>query len=279
MQKQFCVLHITPYKTLKRIGQHIDRQCLQPNIDPQRTHLNEELASKATEELHKAVQKRILQAYTAPKKIRKDARRALGVILSGSHLRMKQIEADPQLFEAWKQRNYRFACHHFGKENIVRFTVHRDEKTPHIHCVFVPITPDGRLSAKDFVGSKQQLSRYQDDYAQAMAPLGLERGLPAAITQARHLTTHDFYRQVQAMEETVKQQVEEISLSNAFRLTEVRETLKTTLLHLHQRLWQQKTQNERLTRDYTQEIQKWYPYLGQSAKVCYFTLKRSKYHD
>ena len=74
--------------------------------------------------------------------------------MSGTHARMKEIEADDKLFQAWKAANYQFACREFGQENIVRFTVHRDEKTPHIHCVFVPITQDGRLSAKDYVGGK-----------------------------------------------------------------------------------------------------------------------------
>ena len=41
-----------------------------------------------------------------------------------------------------------------GEENITRFAVHLDEKTPHIHCVFVPITEDGRLSAGDWVGNR-----------------------------------------------------------------------------------------------------------------------------
>ena len=40
------------------------------------------------------------------------------------------------------------------KENIVRFTLHMDERTPHIHWVFVPITEDGRLSAKEILSRK-----------------------------------------------------------------------------------------------------------------------------
>ena len=42
--------------------------------------------------------------------------------------------------------------------------VHVDEKTPHMHLSFVPITSDGRLSAKEIVGNKKDLTRWQDDF-------------------------------------------------------------------------------------------------------------------
>lgn len=36
--------------------------------------------------------------------------------------------------------------------------VHMDEKTPHIHLSFVPLTADRRLSAKEIVGNRQKLA-------------------------------------------------------------------------------------------------------------------------
>jgi len=89
--------------------------------------------------------------------------------MSGTHERMKEIETDPTLFAQWGQANFAFAYQEFGQENIVRFTLHRDEKTPHFHCVFVPITPAGGLSAKHFMDRKKGVLRaYQDRYATAM---------------------------------------------------------------------------------------------------------------
>jgi len=213
---QFAVLHITKYKALVRIGSHIDRkhaphhastaktdfneellETLGRSIDGERSPLNEERsAQKPLLPLREAIEKRIEEGYTQKRALRKDAVKALGVILSGSHERMKQIEAAPRLFEQWKQANFAFAAELFGKENIVRFTLHRDEKTPHFHCVVVPITPEGHLSARHFVNGSHTLKAYQDRYAQAMAPFGLERGLSTSITWAQHQATSQYYKQI-----------------------------------------------------------------------------------
>ena len=65
----------------------------------------------------------------------------------------------------------------FGKENIVRFVLHRDEKTPHLHVVTVNLTKDGRLSAKEILGNPKAMQERQDRYAEQMKSFGLERGL------------------------------------------------------------------------------------------------------
>ena len=95
--------------------------------------------------------------------------------LSGSHERMKEIEKNPALLDAWYRENFEFAKAKYGEENIVRFTLHLDETTPHIHCLFVPLTPDGRLCANDFV-KKKDLYELQDQYAEKMSHYGLARG-------------------------------------------------------------------------------------------------------
>lgn len=46
----------------------------------------------------------------------------------------------------------------YGKDNLLYATVHMDEKTPHMHYGVVPITDDGRLSAKEVVGNKKLLA-------------------------------------------------------------------------------------------------------------------------
>ena len=47
--------------------------------------------------------------------------------------------------------------------------VHMDEKTPHMHLCFVPLTSDGRLSAKEIVGNKKKLGEWQDAFWTHMA--------------------------------------------------------------------------------------------------------------
>ncbi len=46
----------------------------------------------------------------------------------------------------------------YEKGNLLYATVHLDEKTPHMHYGVVPITTDGRLSAKEVVGNKKPLN-------------------------------------------------------------------------------------------------------------------------
>ena len=46
--------------------------------------------------------------------------------------------------------------------------VHMDEKTPHMHLCFVPLTEDGRLSAKEIVGNKKKLIQWQDRFWEHM---------------------------------------------------------------------------------------------------------------
>ena len=135
------------------------------------------MADKVQVTLQEAVEERICKGHKAGKGIRKDAVKALGIILSGSHERMRAIEDDKQLFEEGKQKNYRFMCSAFGVKNLVRFTIHRDEKTPHIHCVVVPLTKMAGLSAKDLMGGKMILQGYQDRYSQAIACFDLHRSI------------------------------------------------------------------------------------------------------
>lgn len=254
MERQYCTLHITPYRGLVRIGGHIDRIHESANVDKSRSHLNEELVPTTRGALQRDVAVRIEEGYQQSRAIRCDARLALGVIMTGSHARMKKIEADPKLFEQWKQANLKFAQEHFGRENIVRFTVHRDEKTPHIHCVFVPVTRDGRLSAKSFVDGKEKLRAYQEAYGKAMKPFGLERGLPSEYTQARHHTTAEYYRSIQEVARSVDKRLDALSLGRPWKLQETKAAIRADLLEAHQALLEQKQKNERLTRDYEGEL-------------------------
>ena len=56
--------------------------------------------------------------------------------------------------------------------------VHMDEKTPHLHLVFVPLTKDNRLCAKEIIGNRANLTKWQDDFHACMVEQypDLERG-------------------------------------------------------------------------------------------------------
>ncbi|EOA9304245.1 TPA: MobV family relaxase, partial [Staphylococcus aureus] len=76
----------------------------------------------------------------------------------------------------------------YGKDNLLYATVHMDEKTPHMHYGVVPITDDGRLSAKEVVGNKKALTEFQDRFNEYVNQQGykLERGQSRQVTNAKH---------------------------------------------------------------------------------------------
>ena len=69
-----------------------------------------------------------------------------------------------------------------------------DEKTPHMHLSFVPLTTDGRLSAKEIVGNKKKLTWWQDKFWEHMVQKypDLERGESASQTGRDHIPPRIF---------------------------------------------------------------------------------------
>ena len=89
---------------------------------------------------------------------------------------MKEIEKNPARLDEWVQANGSYIEEEYGKDNLVRFVLHLDERTPHIHAVTVNITEDGRMSAKDIIGDRTKMAERQDRYAAAMEVFGIEAG-------------------------------------------------------------------------------------------------------
>ena len=143
-----------------------------------------------------AVSQRIEKGYTGEKAIRKDSVKFLSLILSGTNEQTWEIQKKSSgLFLEWERANIKFLEDEYGKENIVKLELHRDEKTPHFHAIVVPLTKDGRLSAKEVVGDRKKLKSFQDRYAAAMKPFGLERG--EEESKNTHITTKEFYQELE----------------------------------------------------------------------------------
>jgi hypothetical protein len=205
----YCTYHIQKGKaSAGGLGNHIDRipgyEHSFNNADPSRTHLNISYPCNGYEKmsLPEAIEKRIKEGYNARnkagelKEIRKDSCRFSEHVFTGTHEDLKAIEADPQRLQDWVLANRKFAEEMYGADNIVRFTLHLDETTPHIHCVIVNLTKDGRLSAKEILGNPKELQRKQDKYAEYMKPFGLERGLKD--TGIQHENSQEYYKRVNA---------------------------------------------------------------------------------
>jgi len=210
----YAVLHVSRLSKFEGFDRHLKRSYIAKNIDTSRSHLNEEMVPPKNLCLIDDLEQRISQGYKSKRAIRKDAVKGLAVIMTGTHERMKELEKDQNLFQGWKKENYKFACKEWGKENIVRFTLHRDEKTPHIHCVFTPLTPNGRLCAREITGNSEKLRNLQNKYAKAMAPFGLERGISAELTGRQHLTVAEYQRGENILYQKAQEKAHEIIKEN-----------------------------------------------------------------
>jgi hypothetical protein len=70
----------------------------------------------------------------------------------------------------------KFHERHFG--HIISAVIHYDETTPHLHVISVPLTQDGRLSARDVIGNKAKMSKAQDEFFEQVGKgYGLGRGI------------------------------------------------------------------------------------------------------
>ncbi|MCC0178523.1 plasmid recombination protein [Waterburya agarophytonicola K14] len=142
-------------------------------------------------------------------------------------------------------------------DRIVRAELHLDESTPHVHAYLVPLDERGKLNCRGIFGGRQKLSQFQDSYANALSPLGLERGIRGS--RARHTTVKQYYAAVTKTPDlTLDQETIQHQLADRLRVIKEKEQALVTakLLSrdneaLQQRLKQAeikiKTQNRELT--------------------------------
>ena len=220
----YAVYHVEKGKSnATAIGNHIDRRegkehsyrQADPERKDQNVHFKGLHNGAEKKNLQTAIDDRIKEGYTGKRAIRKDAVKYLKHVNTGSHKEMTEMAKDPKKFKSWVKANIEFMKEEFGgKENIVRCSLHMDEKTPHLHFVTVPLTKDGRLSAKEILGDRKEMSARQDRYAEKMKDFGLERGIKS--TGIKHENARSYYarieQQVVRNKQTVKAKVPEMKL-------------------------------------------------------------------
>ena len=117
------------------------------------------------------------------------------------------VTASPEFFKDKTNREikayFEYALEFLkSKQNTQTFisaVVHMDEKTPHLHLCFVPLTADGRLSAKEIIGNRKNLVKWQDEFWQHMVKQypELERGESASQTGREHIPPRIFKEMTQ----------------------------------------------------------------------------------
>lgn len=189
-----------------------------PDIDLSRSHLNYHLVTPQ-QKYYAEIQSRIEKAQREnPKcKVRKDSIKFIDTIVTATPELLAEMPAEQ--VQRYFQRALEFLEREVGKENIFSAVVHMDERNPHMHLCFVPLTKDNRLSAKEVMGNRNKLIEWQDkfhDYMVEEFP-ELERGQAAAVTKRKHIPTW-LYKQAHRLSEEmeqIRQEVQSIGTLNA----------------------------------------------------------------
>lgn len=161
--------------------------------------------------------------------------------------------ASPEFFEGKTQEQtekffrdcLQFHQRRFG--HIVSAVIHYDETTPHMHIVSVPLTADGRLSAREIVGNKQNMSRMQDEFFEQIGRgYGLERGTRSnGQERRRHVSAQEKRRQeLEQQVNDLSERVERLTEQTELTAAEYRDTYKKTahINELRQQARQELTQ-------------------------------------
>ena len=193
-QPQFAILRFAKYKgpEISNIEAHNERTkeeyASNPDIDKSRSYLNFHLLEP--ERKYRAGAER--QIKDAACRTRSDSVRLVEVL----------VTATPDFFKGKKKAEIKayfqealdFIREYQEPKTIISAVVHMDEKTPHMHLSFVPLTEDGRLCAKEIVGNKKKLTQWQDRFWEHMVKKypDLERGESASETGRDHIPPRVF---------------------------------------------------------------------------------------
>lgn len=120
---------------------------------------------------------------------RKDATVMVQSMLTSDESFFQKMSRTEQI-EFFK-KSFEFIQDRYGKENMVSATIHFDEKTPHLHVNFVPVTKDNRLSARDLFSPKL-LRELQTDYNNYVNQQGYELERGKKDTKRKGLSVEEF---------------------------------------------------------------------------------------
>ncbi|MBX0293122.1 plasmid recombination protein [Hymenobacter sp. HSC-4F20] len=203
----FAIIRVTKITSREQaisVAHHNYRTQETPNADPALRHLNHELVNHEQRSYWDLAGERIAELQLP--RLRKDAVRAVEILLTASEEKFPKDPATGQRKDIresqWVKDNLAFLQKRYGAENVIGCMLHQDESTPHLHAIVVPITQQQRLHEGERVGAKERLSardlfspvalrQLQTDYAQAMAPYGLKRGIE--YSTAIHQDVRRFY--------------------------------------------------------------------------------------
>src|SRR5574344_645260 len=251
----YAIFRSEPIYTLNdlaQIGSHNKREKKAYNSNPdiklELTKNNIELVpldSKYVKGFHEITKEYKLEHDERMKTEREDRKRTYSQMLD----RSKNVVADEMIFTAspgffkglknkdikkWADTCMEFVYNDLGykKEQVLHATLHMDEKTPHIHCVVIPLvkkldkrtnTERYTISKKQYIRDNKHLSDLQDKYCDYLNMCGfaLERGIKHSDKE--HINMKEFKKLTKSL--TTELDIKDDKLSKS--INELEDKMKT----------------------------------------------------
>lgn len=190
----YAVVHMMKIKSgaVGGIQSHNNREHepkTNPDVDMSRSEDNYDLIP--CDNYKRSIKEKLSNLVESSRAVRKDAVVVCNFIVTSDNKTMDALGADRQ--REFFQDSVKWFSDRYGADRVLNATVHMDETTPHLHIGVMPITQDGRLSAKA-IFTKTEMKAIQTEFARDVGEkYGLERGVEGS--ERTHLSEARFKEQ------------------------------------------------------------------------------------
>lgn len=190
----YAVVHMMKIKSgaVGGIQSHNNREHepkTNPDVDMSRSEDNYDLIP--CDNYKRSIKEKMSNLVESSRAVRKDAVVVCNFIVTSDNETMNALGADRQ--REFFQDSVKWFSDRYGADRVLNATVHMDEATPHLHIGVMPITQDGRLSAKA-IFTKTEMKAIQTEFARDVGEkYGLERGVEGS--ERTHLSEARFKEQ------------------------------------------------------------------------------------
>lgn len=187
----YAVVHMMKIKSgaVGGIQSHNNREHepkTNPDVDMSRSEDNYDLIP--CDNYKRSIKEKLSNLVESSRAVRKDAVVVCNFIVTSDNETMNALGADRQ--RRFFQDSVKWFSDRYGADRVLNATVHMDETTPHLHIGVMPITQDGRLSAKA-IFTKTEMKAIQTEFARDVGEkYGLERGVEGS--ERTHLSEARF---------------------------------------------------------------------------------------
>ena len=190
----YAVVHMMKIKSgaVGGIQSHNNREHepkTNPDVDMSRSEDNYDLIP--CDNYKRSIKEKLSNLVESSRAVRKDAVVVCNFIVTSDNETMDALGTDRQ--REFFQDSVKWFSDRYGVDRVLNATVHMDETTPHLHIGVMPITQDGRLSAKA-IFTKTEMKAIQTEFARDVGEkYGLERGVEGS--ERTHLSEARFKEQ------------------------------------------------------------------------------------